>query len=545
MRFKCALVVMAAACCLWSAGCRNAQNVASTGSSPSQVFTIVAGSETKSLEPIFRRFGADNGVDIRMKYMGSVDMMNGIEDGSIEGDAVLPASTLWIQLAQEGKQSKLVKDEKSIARSPVVLGIKKSVAHSLGWVGKSVKVSDILTAAQSGKFTYMMTSATQSNSGAAAYLGYLYAFAGHPSMLTADDLVKPQVRSKVRSILRTINRSSSSSGFLKDLFLKDVDSFDGMVNYEALVIETNQELAKRNLEPLYAIYPVDGLAIADFPLGYIDRGDAAKRDIFGKLQNYLLSRDVQKGIQAQGRRTGLGMGTASADPNVFNPDWGIDTKRVISPVAMPSPSVIHQALDLYQTAFRKPALRIWVIDSSGSMASNGGEEGVRAAMRVILNQDRAKKYFLQAMPEDITYVITFSNAVRSTWRAKGNGSEMTELLAKVNSSESSGGTAIFSALQSAFGILQEEGGLEDRSPSVVLMTDGQNNCGISMGQLIQYIKQKPGLARVPVCAIPFGDADVNQLNQLTAATQGETVKLTNANDPRELAAAFRKGAASN
>ena len=33
-----------------------------------------------------------------------------------------------------------------------------------------------------------------------------------------------------------------------------------MVNYESVVIETNQELLKEGREPLYAIYPVDGLA---------------------------------------------------------------------------------------------------------------------------------------------------------------------------------------------------------------------------------------------------------------------------------------------
>src|SRR4029077_20324122 len=99
---------------------------------------------------------------------------------------------------------------------------------------------------------FMMTSATQSNSGASAYLGFLYAFAGKPDVLTRPQLQSAKVRDKARQLLESVDRSAGSSGWLKDLFLKQYDRYDAMVNYEALVIEANQELASRSQEPLYA-----------------------------------------------------------------------------------------------------------------------------------------------------------------------------------------------------------------------------------------------------------------------------------------------------
>src|SRR5262249_43347736 len=158
-----------------------------------------------------------------------------------------------------------------------------------------------------------------------AYLGYLYAFAGKPEILTRAHLQDPKVRDKIKRILGTVNRSSGSSGWLKDLFMQRYDQYDAMVNYEALVIEANRELTAQGREPLYVIYPADGLAIADSPLGYVNHGDAEKEKRFQKLQEYLLSPGVQREILATGRRVGLaGLDTGAIDKSVFNPDWGID-----------------------------------------------------------------------------------------------------------------------------------------------------------------------------------------------------------------------------
>jgi hypothetical protein len=170
--------------------------------------------------------------------------------------------------------------------SPVVFGIKKSVAQRLGFVGREVRVKDILEAIKAKRLSFAMTSASQSNSGASAYLGFLYALLGNPDLLTKADLARPELKTGIRSLLSGINRSSGSSAWLKDLFL--ASDYDAMVNYESLIIETNHELVKSGKEALYVVYPVDGIVMSDFPLGRrtgiaAKQGDALCISDFGKL----------------------------------------------------------------------------------------------------------------------------------------------------------------------------------------------------------------------------------------------------------------------
>ena len=44
-------------------------------------------------------------------------------------------------------------------RSPVVLGVKKSIAERLGWTDRQdITIADILAAAETGKLRFVMTS---------------------------------------------------------------------------------------------------------------------------------------------------------------------------------------------------------------------------------------------------------------------------------------------------------------------------------------------------------------------------------------------------
>ncbi|MCW3097258.1 MAG: uncharacterized protein JWL77_2876 [Chthonomonadaceae bacterium] len=510
------------------AGC-SGQNAPNGGTDPTaptppapsaaSTFRIVSGSENQTLQPIIERFGAQNGVQIKMDYRGSVDIMAMLESGAADADAVWPANSLWIAL---GDSRKHVKDTRSIFWSPVVFGVKRSVARSLGWSsGKEVSVEAILQAAEAGKLRYMMTSATQSNSGASAYLGYLYAFAGKPEVLTASHLQNTAVQSKIKRFLGTVNRSAGSSGFLKDLFLQKYDDYDAMVNYEAVVIETNQALVAQGKEPLVVVYPADGLAIADSPLGYVDQNDPAKAAIFRKLQEYLLSDPVQQEILKQGRRIGpVGVAPKGADPALFNPDWGISLSRFLSPIKYPKAEVIREALDLYQSSFRKPSYTVYCLDFSGSMQGER-EEGLKTAMQNILVQERAKKSLLQATSKDVTVVITFSDQVLNQWKVEGSDpAQMSQLWANIQASSPRGGTDIYTPIMRGLDLIHDQANRDHYFPSIILMTDGESNTGVSFDAL-QAHRQQTAQTNVPVFAIQFGEASPDQLKRITAETQAK------------------------
>src|SRR5208283_5107745 len=452
----------------------------------------------QTLEPLLKEFSSKNGIDVQMKYSGSVDIMLELQKGAASYDAVWPASSLWISLGDTARKVKLAQ---SIMTSPVVFGIRKSVARDLGFVGKDVHVRDILAAIKQKKLTFAMTSASQSNSGASAYLGFLYALLGNPDVMTLDDLSKPGLKDQIRAFLSGINRSSGSSGWLKDLFLQS--DYDAMVNYEALIIEANQALVQSGKEPLYVVYPVDGIAMADSTLGYVNNGDQRKEDAFRKLQAFLLSDDTQKRIAALGRRTGIGGVTATLDPLVFKPEWGIDTARILSPIRIPSADVMRESLRLYQTEFRKPSLTVYCLDYSGSM-SGAGSQQLKAAMGILLDPGKSREFLLQPGSEDLTVVIPFSSSILDTWQQKGNDPQsLAALLERITRLAPTGGTDIYSPVIAGMDFMAGLPDLDKYVPAVILMTDGQSNTGMTLDSLKDEV-QKVG-KDIPVFCIMFGD----------------------------------------
>ena len=342
---------------------------------------ILSGSENQELEGILDDFARERGVNIEMDYQGSLDIMRTLQGETIDYDAVWPASSLWLTA---GDTQYRVKHAQSISITPVVFGIRQSLAEELGFVGREVSVSDLLSAIQSGKLDFCMTSATQSNSGCSAYIGFLYALLGNPDVITSESLQTPGLSEQITQLLSGVDRSSGSSDWLKDLFL--TGGYDAMVNYECLIISANQELEARGEETLYAVYPYDGLSIADSPLGYVDNGDAEKEQAFLDLQEYLLSDEVQNEIQRTGRRTGY-EGVSAENADVFRADWGIQPDRVLSPIRMPSTDVLMECLNLYQTEFRKPSLTVYCLDYSGSMEGTGREQMVEAMSQILIQEN--------------------------------------------------------------------------------------------------------------------------------------------------------------
>ncbi len=504
-------------------------------SSTPRQFRIIAGSGNATFEPILKRFGQQNGVDVQITYKGSLDIMHLLQTGKLDYDAIWDADSLWTSL---GDEKHIIKNRESMMRSPVVFGIKKSRAQKLSWIGKDVTVQNILDATEKENLRVMMTSATQSNSGASAYFGFLYAFAGNPDVLTPAQLQDPVISKKVTRLLQTLARTSESSGWLRDLFLKEYANFDAMFNYESHIIELNQDLIKQRKEPLYVVYPRPGLGIADFPFSYVDHNDPVKEKIFIELQKYILSDGAQKEIAAKGRRVGLvGMTPAHVDKAVFNPDWGVDVAKGVSPLRLPSAPVIRQALNLYQSQFRKPSLTVYLLDFSGSMSGNG-EQQLKQAMRILLDQQEARKYLLQGAPGDITLVLTFDDTILNQWLVEGNdAAAMGALLNKVQAQKIGRGTNIYLPTRHALEFIKRKG-IGGRFPSIILMTDGQSNRG-SLGDVKRAISAT-GMTNVPVYGVTFGAASVDQLQALAGLTGGRVFDGT-----KDLLAAFLKAKGNN
>lgn len=357
-----------------------------------------------------------------------------------------------------------------------------------------------------------MSNPTTTNSGASAYLGLISTLAGNPEVLTREMLNEEKLRQEIKTLFTGLERSSGSEDFLEELFLNG--DYEAVVAYESSIININEQLVSKGKEPLYAIYPVDGVSISDAPFAYINNKNENKKEIFDNIQKYLLSNEGQKLLQEQGKRTWYGGTNLNVDKTVFNPEWGIDTTKYISPVKYPSAEVIKEALNLYQTELRKPVHVAFCLDYSGSMAGDGIEE-LKDAMNYILTE-KATSDFIQFSYKDKIDIIPFASDVRTVWSTT-NGSETSSILASINNERPTGMTALYPAAIKALEVLKDED-KNTYNTSVILMTDGLANVG-TYADLNNYYKSIN--LSIPIYSIMFGSADRTQLQDIANLTNAK------------------------
>jgi Ca-activated chloride channel family protein len=497
-------------------------------SGPGPQFTILSGSENDVLEPMVQEFCKSRNATCTVRYQGSLDIALSLKPGNDpEADAVWPAASIWIDMFDTARR---VKSVKSIAQMPVILGVKRSKAQALGWIGAKVTTRDILAAVEGGRLKFLMTSATQSNSGAAAYLAMLAAGIGKPDLIEAGDLDKSDVLATVRGLLRGVERSSGSSGWLADLYREGERTgahYDAMWNYEAVIKETNDKLTADRKEPLYAIYPEDGVSVGDSPLGFVDRGRGKEVEgFFNDLQAFLLKSETQARIAATGRRVELGR----AAPIKADANTNLDPGRPLTVVRPPEPAVIQKALALYQEALRRPSLTALCLDVSGSMQGSGQTQ-LLEAMRFLLTPARTREVLVQWSKEDQIIVLPFSDHVLWMETAAGNESAQADLLGKTLQLRAEGGTDFYTCGARALAAMKPFLDREQHLPAIVIMTDGKSQGAMSSFEM-------PWLAdghRVPVFGVTFGDgADRSQLDNLAKLTGGRVFDGT-----KSLTQAFR------
>ncbi len=493
------------------------------GSRDGETLRILSGSENQKLEPILEKCMEETGVEVEMDYKGSIDIMRELQNGAENYDAVWPASSMWISI---GDEQHLVKHMESIYMTPVVFGIRDSLAQELGFKDQDVSVKDIQKSIEEKKMSFCMTSATQSNSGASAYIGFLYALLGKQDGMTMEDLESDTLRTNIRELLGGVERSSGSSDWLKDMFLNG--NYDAMVNYECLIIDADQQLTEEGREPLYVVYPYDGLSLADSPLGYVDHGEEAKEEAFLEVQEFLLSEEIQKEIEATGRRINVNQ-VSEDNKAVFKEEWGINTDKILSPIQMPDAQVLMEALTVYQTSFKKPSLNIYCLDFSGSMDGKG-EKQLKEAMSEILIQENAAENLLQASAGEVNTVIFFDHRILGTETAADDSDEaLAELYEKIAAFKIGGGTDIYQAAAEGLKIASRYD-LENYTPAIILMTDGRSDNHYQTFLEAWEMYQED----IPVFSITFGDADPSQLEELAALTGGRVFDGT-----EDLTEAFR------
>ena len=462
---------------------------------------ILSSYENNIVEDEVSKYARSIHKKVEFVYKGDLDIVEELNNNSKNYDAVWISNSMWLYLLDNPY---LATDSKSISISPVVFGIKKTKAKELGLINNNVTNDTIINLIKEKKIKYVMSSVTQTNTGATAYLGFLSALAGNPEVLTEEMIKDPVLVDNLVNLFSGVERVSGEDNYLSEMFLNS-DDYEAVIASEASLIDINKELISKKKEPLYLIYPTDGVAINDSTFGFINN-DSKKEETFIQIQNYLLSDEGKKVLTDNGLRTWYGGINKKSDGKTFNKDWGIDTSKYLNVTKFPSKKVITAALNLYIESLRKPTHVVFCLDYSGSMSGVGKSELVDA-MNYILDYERASKDQLQFSEKDKITVIPFASKVRDVWTS--NGYDTATLRNNINEETPDGTTALYDAIIKGLDILSKES--DDYTKTIIAMTDGNINVG-SYSDLRGVYERKND--KVPIYSITFGSANESQLRQI-------------------------------
>lgn len=473
-------------------------------------FKLISSTENQDLESFLMDFANKENINLEIDYAGTIDIMQKLNNGE-EYDAVWASNSIWLYMLDSSKVS--VSDSKSTSINPVVFGITEQKARELNFVDRDIYTKDIVDAIKNGNLKFSMSNPTQTNTGATAYLGMLTTLAGNPEVLREENLQDENLKTELISLFSGLERSSGSEDFLEELFLNG--NYEAVVTYEFSIINMNKKLEEQGKEPLYILYPIDGVSISDSPLAFIKQGDGEKEDFFKKLQEYILSSEGQNLLASKGRRTWFGGINNEVDQTVFNKEWGIDTTKYIVPVKYPNTEIIKEALSIYQTELRKPVHTVFCLDYSGSMAGSGYSQ-LKQAMEYILNEEKASENLLQFSEKDKITVIPFNGKVLNVWNTN-NGIDTQNLIDNIATLKPSGATNIYDTAIRALEELSTED-LNIYNTSIILMTDGMSNTG-KFSDLSNYYKNLK--KDIPIYSIMFGSAYEQELGNIAELTNSK------------------------
>ena len=494
-------LLLALCLCVPLAACNSAPDSAHT-------LTVLAGSELKDLEPLLPDLEKATGVRLELNYIGTLDGAEKIADGD-PSDAAWFSHAKYMQLLPDTASH--IKASQSIMLSPVIIGVKQSVARNFGWENNpAVTWKDIQEKAAAGQFHFAMTNPAASNSGFTALIGVASALSG-----SSDAIDTGQIDTQaLKGFFSGQTVTAGSSGFLADTYVRQQDSVDGIINYESVLMGLNSGGQLR--EPLDLIYPSEGIVTADYPFMLLNDG---KRDAYDKVVAWLRTPDVQRRI----------MTDTSRRPSI--PGVPLDSRFPTQTlVELPFPSrldTIDALLTVYLDQIRRPASAVFVLDTSGSMQ---GErlDSLKQALNQLTGTDTSLTgQFSRFRTREEVTLLTFSSTVDQPQTftiddANPNSSSMQEIRDAVDEMEAGGGTAIYSALAEAYDIVQSEQASDpDRLWSIVLMTDGENNDGIGPDTWrAEYQSLPQPVQDVHTYPILFGDSSKDEMQGIADLTGG-------------------------
>ena len=472
---------------------------------------LLMSDDLQAMEPILTEYVAQSGehAEIAVSYEGIASIRSILQSDDCPYDAVWISSSVHFNMLDGGQR--LSHTEFSSA-SPVVFAVRQPAAQSLGLTGE-LTVLDLIDAIGSGKLSFVIPNVSQTNSGLTAYLGLLSGLSGNPTVLTQSHLQNPELQSGLISLFSAVERSSGSDAFVMELL--ENEAYDCTVSSEAELIRLNERLEAAGKAPMQLLYPAGGVTMNDYPLAYIDQGDADKLSAFLDFQSFVMGAEGRDILTKLGFRTDFGGLIAPEHYSIFKEDWGIKTKEYISSIVYPRKEFVTEALSIYLNLLKKPSFTVFSLDFSGSMWGTGHEQ-LMAAMAYILDPEEAGKDLIQFTDKDRVAIVIFHSGTQVI--ASGSGEETLDMLSLLEQYEPDGGTAMHRGIINA--LTQIDVDPAEYTLSIVNMTDGEASQDSEGQKAVEQFYRETGDI-VPVYSIMFGDASDKQLVPLAEISGGK------------------------
>lgn len=475
---------------------------------------VLASAELDDLRGVLGDAAKATGVTVQLTPSTSLAIARDVADGKADDQhAVWVASNRYLS-AYPAAQTK-IDQSLLVMSSPVVLGVRTSVADRLGWrENTSVSWTDIARAAAAHQFTFGMSNPATSNSGMSALVGVATAVAGDGGALQQPQVALAAPR--LREFFGAQSLKAGSSKELGDLYVRrSGPATDALVDYESELIRMNRTGSLS--EPLRLIYPSEGVATADYTLNSLVSAPKEARDAFARLTGYLRTADVQERImKATHRRPITPDVLAKADfpaPQSFE---------------LPFPDrreVLDDLVSAYYGTLRRPARTVYVLDTSGSMADFGRLDALKQALTDLTRANSGPGASFQTR-EQVTFVPFGSNVgAPSTFDVPPDQPRpvLDQVSDYVQNLSASGDTALYDALIESYRTVERLAAQDnDRITTIVLLTDGEWNKGADAEAFTAFHRSlRQEIKAVPVFPIRYGDANNAAMDAIAGLTGGQ------------------------
>ncbi len=410
---------------------------------------------------------------VELESVESGQAVTQLVTGDLIGGLWIPEEPVWANLLADQGNNGFQNDCVSVVESPLVIGMWRDVAESLGWPGLPLGWLDVGSLAadpsawqyySGGTFGEALrlshTHPGLSGSGTSALLALVQAAEAKTDAVTAEDIQQPIVQASVGAFEGAVAWFSNSTDNLGATMSERGESYLGAaVMYESTVVQ----YGGGNIVP---VYPLEGTFVATHPACVNDLAEAEIQEAARIFRDYLLGDEGQTTAVTFGLRPVNTSITVGAPLDVSR---GVDLTQPAIRFNPPTVETIYAVQELWQEA-RKDINLVMLLDTSGSMRG-----------RAIDNMLAAAEQFVQQMGEDdYISIIAFSDRPNLLIQHEQVGPSRQKVINTVRGLRAAGDTTLFDAIGDGATVIANTQSV-DTANALVVLTDGEDTASTRYG----------------------------------------------------------------